>query len=244
MYRASVRSRIRRNIEAGFHQTPDAERAAQDAHVGMDAHNNHVSDAVLLQQMKYFPPVVADGVRFRNVQCRDAGASMPYTVGRRAGHRSRYPNRLWAGEAREKDRVSAMFRCHRVGPNGRRVLGALSLRRVRVEIKGIARRMNNECPPLSEFPQNNVHARNQFVHAPRRACAPVLVPHIAHNDGGFGSFPFHRRINRLQPLRCFLPLLPFCLRERRDKDSVDACAGMAAATEQTRQSRTSQSGME
>jgi len=72
-----------------------------------------------------------------------------------------------------------------------RSLGQLSLRRVLVIIHRIARAMNDENALRAGGLQDFVHARRHFGDSAGRAFAPVLVPHVADDDGGFARVESH-----------------------------------------------------
>lgn len=202
---------------------PQAERAAEDAHVGVDAAQDDILDAAALQQVPDFHAAVADGVFLLNGQEIDLAL----------------PRGLWipplGGKLFVPDFV--FFQVVVLAPVGlvdgilpfvflrnmaapfvnlrgkilrlRCRLGHFAARMILVRIHATARGMDDEHPLLPGRFQHFVEPRGHFRLAADGIQAVMSVPHVADDDGGFGRRPLLLGLLHLKGRHLFLHPLPF-----------------------------------
>jgi len=170
------------------------EGSAQDAHVGVHAHQDNVLDLPLFEQVPDFDARVADGVSVPDLDRID----LPGPGQRR-----------WALRFAVAPAVGMIYRIARlllglvlpVAPFGdtvrqigrpRRVPGDPASRMVPVEVHRVTRGVDDQNALLSGDGHNTVHHRRQLGDTPRCTLAPVAVPHVADDDRGLGRIPLCR----------------------------------------------------
>ena len=72
---------------------------------------------------------------------------------------------------------------------------------VLVKLHGAAWAMDDQHAAFSKFSDKIIHARRHFGDASGGAFAPMLIPHIAYDGGGFRSLPVLMRLSELPLLR-------------------------------------------
>ena len=77
----------------------------------------------------------------------------------------------------------------------RRLERKLALRRVAIEVHRVAGGMDDQHAALAGRHEHIVHPRRHLGHAGRRPRAPVLVPHVADDDGRLPRVPFQRLVD-------------------------------------------------
>lgn len=181
---------------------PDRERPTEHAHIGMDTHDDDILDAMLLKKIVNLFTAVADRVLGRNFQgCdlalpRTASWTLRMVIAAAVGVID--GQRALLGQIQGSPGFKRGW-----GFNFRRLLSSFPLRSLFVEVHRAARRMNDEDTPLARFLDHLVHARCQFADTSSRPLAPMLIPHIADDDGCFLWLPLNGFFDSLELAAAF-----------------------------------------
>ena len=152
----------------------------------MNAHEDEVPDAFVVEQVVNFLSVVANGIRVADFNPRVL--AMPRFVSVRfAGVRTAIgcidgQRRIWEFAFCGRCRV-------------RKFQYPFSRRMFFVKIHRIGRRVDNLHPAFSRASKHDVHPRGHHVHTFCGPPCPVPVPHIHHDNSGFGSLPYYFFLN-------------------------------------------------
>ena len=179
------------DVLAGLGQIAKSEGPAQHAHVRMDAHQDDVPDAALLQEVPDLDARVTDRVCLCNPDRLDLPAPgrtlLAWWPAIAAAVRmvDRIPDGLLGlvlpvtprGDARRQ--AGRLRRVHRT-PAGRMAL---------VMTDGTTGRVNDEHASVPGQRDHAVHHRPQLPDAPGRPLAPVPVPHVADDDRRLAGRP-------------------------------------------------------
>src|SRR4051812_28283563 len=181
------------NVLAELHQLADGEGAAQNAHVGMDTHDQDVLNAALLKKVIDLLAAVGDGVLLPDLDGCDL--ALPWIWGTAFA-----PGQVVTTAIGVVDGKCAFFSGIDSGPatdldggfGQRSFQGAPSLGSVFVKVHGFTGSVDNEDSTVASGLDGRVHGWGHFGDAFGSAFAPMLVPHIADDDGGFVGVPLDR----------------------------------------------------
>jgi len=169
-----------------IHHLADAEWPAQHAHIRMHAHQDHVLDAALLEQVVGLG-AVGDRVPCGDLQGLDLLGEEPH-AGAGLG--------VFAWVA-VFDREGRLFLLVQVAPalqrdfglHRRGLLRQLALRCPFVLVEAAAGAMDDQDAALPRGGEDFVHPRRHLGHASRRRAAIVIVPHVANDDRRLPGVP-------------------------------------------------------
>ena len=166
----------------------DAERPAQDAHVGVHAHQHDVFDVFLHEEVVDFLAAVADAVVADDVE---AGVLLAEAAHRQAD--DRIIARLFRGVHRQRrfafgvELAPAFERHRRLG--GLCLLHAQAVRRAGIQIQRAAWGMDDHDAVAARRGDHLVHLRRHDADALGGELAVVIVPHVADNDRRLARLP-------------------------------------------------------
>lgn len=170
------------DVESPSQELANGERSAKDAHVGVNAEDEDVLDFAGGEEVVYFGSMVGDGVVGGDGDGGvlglpgDAGLALGLAVAAAVG--------VVNGEWRF---LGKGLGGRGLGPRGG--LGQYSLRCVFVVLHGVGGGVDDEDTLVAEGIQGLVHAGQEQGEAGVGGLAPVLVPDVAHDDGGFCRGP-------------------------------------------------------
>ena len=154
----------------------------QNAHIGMDAHNQQMRDPLVLQVAIHLRPLIRNNIPLL-VDPNPRMLPIPSLVG--------------LGLARVRPVVGGIHRQGRIralGVGRRHNLGccesALTRRRISVKIHGIRRRVDDQATGRANRLDHCIHPLYHSVEALDRPSAPVAVPHVAEQERGLVRRPF------------------------------------------------------
>lgn len=166
----------------------DAERPSEDADVGVDTHDDDIVDAARSHEVVGFAGV-GDGIVWLDLQGVDlsspggavlTGGCAVATIVAEIDGKARF---VFAGEC-------ALARYGRTAGNRGRGLGELALGGSGIELHGVAGGVDDEDPFGAGGIEDLVHARGHLGNSSSGALAPVFIPHVTNDDGGFRGIPF------------------------------------------------------
>ena len=185
-------------------ELPNAEGAAQYAHVNVHTHDDDVRDAALAHQIEGFDGI-SDGIAIHDFErgmlpapCFESRAvrtSVTATVGVVDGQ-LRLFNSIQLAPPLERN-----FRFHHGRHSGQLAAGVIV-----VKIHGVAGTMNNEHPLRTRRLQHVIHPRRHFRDPRGRIRTMMSVPHVAHDHRRTRWIPFpvclhDFRPGRIRPVR-------------------------------------------
>ena len=171
-------------------QVAQAERAAEHTHIGMHAHQHHVGDAAAFEQVPDLFAGIADGIFGTDLDGR--GLGFP-------GRALRALRAVVAAAVGLVDGVDALFLSRDLvapladmfgkirGFGG--FLGFLAGGVILVGFHATAGGVDDQDPFSACRGDGLVHGGPELADAASGALAPVLVPHVADDDGGLGGVP-------------------------------------------------------
>ena len=170
------------NVLALADHLTNRKRPAQHAHVQMNAHHEDVGDAALAHEIIGLR-AVGDGVAIADFDGGNlllpgrvsfALRGVVATAVRVVDGQRGFFCGIELAPALERD-----FRFRRG-----RGLGQFPAERAFVKLHRVTGAMDDEHAALAGVVHESIHARSHFGDAPGRAGAPMLVPHVAEDDGG------------------------------------------------------------
>lgn len=155
----------------------DGECPIEDAHVGVDAHDDEALGAAGAQGGIDLFAAVGDVVGGH-----DGKAGVLASPGLVGGVTGRVAPA--AGVVDGQGRIGKRFQWR--GLDAREIKDGAALGRILVELHGVGGRMDDEDAVGTQGDEGVVHAGNHGIDALGGAPAPVTVPHIADDNGGAG----------------------------------------------------------